>query len=112
VNRTLSDLLHDTYGYAPVFDAMSDADIEKLEVGLLLAEVERRIGKDARWDLFQHFRYDPDASPMEPETTNYIGYGVQIDDFGNGYEVISASPYPTPHAALTALLEKLPEASE
>ena len=110
MNRTLSDLLKDAYGYAPaILDAMSVADIETLEVGLLLAEVERRIGTDARWDLFQHFRYDLDASPMGPETTNSTGYGAQIDDLGNGYDVILASPYPTPHAALTALLEKLPE---
>ena len=96
MNRTLSDLLNDTYGYAPaILDAMSDADIETLEVGLLLAEVEHR---------------QPDAHVYVSHHTGlwWASYSATAGQAAGSKLVWDKSL----HAALTSLLKKLPEVPE
>ena len=100
MNRTLSDLLNDTYGYAPaILDAMSDADIETLEVGLaargvglMLAEVERR---------------QPDAFVYVSHHDGlwWASYSATAGQAAGSKLVWDKSL----HAALTSLLKKLPE---
>lgn len=89
----LFDPRHESAGRSLVA-ALDPADREAMEIGLLLAEVERRYGPDGQVTLSR-------ASQAHDNVWSASAWDRESDDyFAQAYG-------PTAHAALTALLEQL-----